>query len=98
MKRKRSTIMKILLLLRRIGLLCKKEQPYVPKLKIQKSVAPSGDSINHKDFMFAKNALLNVNELGKEKKICHYDFRTHSCRCGITLNDLKLDKHCSLKK
>jgi hypothetical protein len=98
MKRKRSTIMQILLLLRRIGLLCKKEQPYVPKLKIQQSISPSGDFINHKDFMFAKNALLHVNELSKDKKLCHYNFRTHTCRCGITLSDLKSDKNCSLKK
>jgi hypothetical protein len=98
MKRKRSVLTHVFLFLRKVGLLCKKQQPYVPKLKIQQSVSPSGDSINHKDFMFAKNALLHVNELGKEKKICHYNFRTHTCRCGITLSDLKNDKNCSLKK
>jgi hypothetical protein len=98
MKRKRSVLTPVFLFLRKVGLLCKKQQPYVPKLKIQQSVSPSGDSINHKDFMFAKNALLHVNELGKEKKICHYNFRTHTCRCGITLSDLKSDKNCSLKK
>ena len=98
MKRKRSVLTHVFLFLRKVGLLCKKQQPYVPKLKIQQSVSPSGDSINHKDFMFAKNALLHVNELGKEKKICHYNFRTHTCRCGITLSDLKSDNNCPLKK
>ena len=98
MKRKKSLLTHVFLFLRKTGLLCKKEQPFVPKLKIQQSVDPSGESIDHKDFMFAKNALLYVTELGKEKKICHYNFRTHTCRCCITLSDLKSDKNCSLKK
>ena len=90
MKRKRTALVYVFLFLRKIGFLCKKEQPYIPKLRIQKSISHEGEPINHKDFMFAKNALLNVNDLGKEKKLCHYDFRTHNCRCGITLNDLKI--------
>jgi hypothetical protein len=98
MTRKRTILTYVFLLLRKVGLLCKKEQPYIPKLKIQKSISYKGETIDHKDFMFAKNALVNVNDMGKERKLCHYDFRTHSCRCGITLDDLKNNKQCSIKK
>ena len=78
MTRKRTILTYVFLLLRKIGLLCKKEQPYIPKLKIQKSISYKGETIDHKDFMFAKNALMNVNDMGKERKLCHYDFRTVS--------------------
>jgi hypothetical protein len=98
MTRKRTLLTYVFLLLRKIGLLCKKEKPYVPKLKIQKSLSHKGETIDHKDFMFAKNALMNINDMGKERKLCHYDFRTHTCRCGITLDDLKNNKQCPIKK
>ena len=94
MKRKRNLKTSFLLILRRIGVLCKKTPQFKPSIRIQHSINPEGDSINHEDFMFAKNTLQGVNNVGKDKKMCNYDFRTHTCRCGVTLEKLKEIKKC----
>lgn len=94
---KRGIKTRIFINLRKIGMLCKKTEPYKPKLKLQKSISYDGKHINHEDFMFAKNSLQGVNQLGKDKKMCHYDFQSHICRCGMTLEKLKLKQKCILK-
>lgn len=88
---------KLLLFLRKIGLLCKKKQPYKPKLKLSKSVNSLGKEINHKDIMFAKNALQGVAKNNKDRRLCYYDYTLHSCRCGLTLDKLKQNENCPLK-
>lgn len=98
MKRKRNITTSFLLLLRKVGMLCKKPTPYKPTIRIQRSVDMDGESINHKDLMFAKNILSGIHSEGKDKKMCHYDFRTHTCRCGITIEKLKQNKNCPLSK
>jgi hypothetical protein len=94
MKRKRNFNTGFLLMLRKIGVLCKKTPPFKPSIKIQHSVNSEGDTINHEDFMFAKNILQGINNVGKNKRMCNYDFRTHTCRCGVTLEKLKEIKKC----
>jgi hypothetical protein len=98
MKRTKSLSSYIFFILRKIGLLCKKNIPTKPlRVKIQKTLNHKGEVISHEDFMFAKNHLPHVHKLNKDKKICHYDFRTHKCRCGIDLVQLKEGKRCSLE-
>jgi len=87
----------LFIFLRKIGVLCAKPKPYKPQIRIQKSVSPDGKTVDHEDLAFAKNAMMGVNKMKKDKKMCHYDYRTHSCRCGITLQDLKEDINCPLK-
>ena len=48
--------------------------------------------------MFAKNHLPHIHKSNKDKKLCHYDFREHTCRCGIDLAQLKEGKRCGLDK
>lgn len=98
MKRKRNIKTSFLLLLRKVGMLCKKPQPFKPQLKIQKSVNAMGEDISHKDLMYAKNVLQGIHPTGKDKKMCHYNFRTHTCRCGMTLEKLKQKENCPLSK
>lgn len=98
MKRKRNLTTHLLRMLRKVGMLCKKPVPQKPKLKIQKSVDADGNDISHDDLMFAKNILYGINNVGKNKKMCHYDFRKHTCRCGMTIEKLKAGEHCSIKK
>ena len=84
--------------LRDLGLLCKKEKPYKPRLKLQKSISPDGETIDHSDFTFAKNALSISHNVGRSKQQCQYNFSTHTCRCGITLDKLKNKQKCSYEK
>jgi len=95
---KRGIKTRILIALRKVGLLCRKEIPYKPKLKISKSLDSSGKPTNHIDFMFAKNALQGVNKPNKARKICHYDYQSHTCRCGIDLQKLIEGNNCPLKQ
>jgi rubrerythrin len=95
---KRGIKTRIFIGLRKLGMLCKKTEPYKPKLKIQKSLTYEGEVTNHKDFMFAKNALQGVNKINKDKKLCHYNFQTHTCRCGITVEKLKNQEQCPIKQ
>lgn len=74
-----------------------KVEEYIPKLRIQKSITPEGKELDHTDLMIAKDALRNSHVIGKETKLCMYDYSKHTCRCGITLNDLKNNKHCPNK-
>lgn len=87
-----------LILFRKLGLLCRKPAPFKPQIRIQKSIAPDGTPIDHEDLAFAKNSLMGINIMGKDKKVCHYDYRTHSCRCGVTIQSLKEGENCPLKK
>jgi hypothetical protein len=97
-RRKRRLSTYIFLSLRKIGLLCKKEQPKKPlKIRVQKTLNHNGEVISHDDFMFAKNHLPHVHKINKDKKLCHYDFREHKCRCGIDLQQLKEGKRCKLE-
>jgi hypothetical protein len=95
---KRGIKTKIFIGLRKLGMLCEKAEPYKPKLKLSKSIDAKGEDINHKDFMFAKNALQGVNKPNKARKMCHYDFQSHTCRCGITLEKLKNQEQCPIKQ
>lgn len=81
-----------------MGLLCKKKQKPKQQLRIQKSINSDGTLIDHEDFILAKKVLPNTTQLGKDKKSCHYDFRTHTCRCGITLDYLKMGSNCPIKQ
>jgi hypothetical protein len=95
MRRKLPTY--IFLILKRFNLLCKRKLSYKPlKLRIQKTLNHKGEVINHEDFMFAKNNLPHIHKINKDKTICHYDFRTHTCRCGISLDLLKKGEKCRL--
>lgn len=77
----------------------KKKQPTTGKsrLRIAKSIGVDGKEINHNDVIIAKSALYGVNKDNKDRKLCHYDFIKHTCRCGITLDDLKAGKGCPIK-
>lgn len=86
------------LFLRKIGLLCSKPEPYKPHIRIQKSISPDGTPIDHENLAFAKNSLMGTNKMKRDRKVCHYDYRTHSCRCGVTIESLKEGEYCPLKK
>jgi hypothetical protein len=95
---KRGIKTRIFIGLRKLGMLCKKTEPYKPKLKLQKSLTYGGEIANHEDFMFAKNALQGINKsFSKDRKQCQYNFQTHICRCGITLEKLKNQEQCLIK-
>jgi hypothetical protein len=94
---KRGVKTKMFSFLRKMGMLCRKENPQNPRLRIKKSIDHNGNTTNHMDFIFAKSALYGVNKYNKDKKLCHYDFQKHSCRCGITLEKLKQNENCPLK-
>ena len=97
MKRTKSLSSYIFFFLRHIGLLSKKPIPSEPlKVRIQKTISYRGEIISHEDFMFAKNHLPHIHKSNKDKKLCHYDFREHTCRCGIDLAQLKEGKRCGL--
>lgn len=97
MKRKRGFSTYLYLFMRKIGLLSHKKYPNEKlTIKIQKSVYFDGSEINHDDFMLAKNLLPKNYKGGKNKKTCQYDFRSHTCRCGINLQELKNGKKCSI--
>lgn len=98
MKRKRNITTHFLRLLRKLGMLCKKPQPFKPQIRIQKSVNAEGQEMDHNDLMLAKNKLHGLNHVGKDKKMCQYDFRTHSCRCGMNIEKLKEGENCHLNK
>lgn len=98
MKRKRNITTHFLRMLRKVGLLCKKPAPYKPKLRIQKSVDVDGTVISHDDLILAKTTLHGVTGTGKDKKMCHYDYRTHSCRCGMTIEKMKAGEICGIKR
>ena len=77
----------------------KKKKPTVGKsrLRIAKSIGVDGKEIDHNDIIIAKSALYGVNKDNKDRKLCHYDFIKHTCRCGITLDALKEGKGCPIK-
>jgi hypothetical protein len=85
-------------LLRSLGLLCKKTKPFQPTIRISKSINADGNKTDHIAFMEAKNLLYGANSLGKNKKMCYYDFQTHTCRCGMNLEKLRAEKKCGNKK
>lgn len=68
------------------------------RLRIAKSIDASGNQIDHNDIIIAKSALYGVNKDNKDRKLCHYDFIKHTCRCGITITDLKEGKGCPIKE
>lgn len=96
MRRSFSTY--IFLILRRLGLLKNKKYPKEKlTIKVQKTLNHNGEVISHDDFMFAKNHLPHVHKMNKDRKLCHYDFREHKCRCGVDLQQLREGKKCKLE-
>jgi len=95
MKKKLTLFTYVLLIFKKIGLIYKKNKPEKPlKIRIQKTLNHKGEVISHEDFMFAKNNLPHIHKINKDKKICHYDFRKHTCRCGINIDLLKKGEKC----
>lgn len=98
MKRTKSLSTCIFFILKKMGLLCQKNIPSKPlEIRVQKTINYTGEIISHEDFMFAKNHLPHIHNLNRDKKLCHYDFREHTCRCGIDLTQLKEGKRCGLE-
>ena len=97
-RRKRGLSTYLCILLRRLGILFNKPKPMKASvLKIQKSISPSGEILNHEDYAFAINHLPHKYITDRDKKSCQYDLRTHTCRCGIKLLDLRENKKCPLQ-
>lgn len=97
MKKKSTLVTFIFLKLKKFGLLCKKNKEEKKlKIRIQKTLNHKGEIISHEDFMFAKNNLPHIHKINKDKKICHYDFRKHTCRCGINIDLLRRGEKCRI--
>lgn len=70
----------ILLLLRKIGLLCRKPKPPKPGLRIASTVYPK-DSIPIVKWM-ADDYLQRKKD---SYKLCKFDVETRTCGCGVSL-------------
>jgi hypothetical protein len=51
------------------------------------------------DKKFCCNGCKTVYEIFSQNDLtCYYDFQTHTCRCGMNLEKLRVEKKCGNKK
>ena len=79
MKRKRNLKTKLFLQLRKWGMICRKPQPYIHRLRIAKTVLPDGtpSSIEAEEYVFLQNKKLSMPK-------CGFDIDNKTCDCGIS--------------
>ena len=82
MKRKRNLQTTLLLQLRKLGMICRKLQPYTHRLRIAKTVFPEGtpSSIEAEEYVFLQNKKLSMPK-------CGFDIDTKTCGCGISFQE-----------
>ena len=79
--KKRSVKTKLLIQLRRLGVLCRKPKPHKYELKISHTIAPEGDTSPLKSarFVFLQNKIATI-------KGCEFDANKETCKCGVDIN------------
>jgi len=76
MKRSRNFKTSMLLLLRKLGMLCKKPQP-VKRLRISRTVCPDRNT----DIQSQQHVWVETKKTTRQS--CKFDSTTMSCVCGI---------------
>jgi len=76
MKRSRNFTTHTLLLLRKLGMLCKKPQP-IKRLRISRTVWPDRDS----DIDSQRHVWVETKKTTRQS--CKFDLTTASCVCGV---------------
>lgn len=80
--KKRSVKTKLLLMLRKIGWLCRKPRPHKYELKISHTIPPEGDvsPTQAARFVFLQNKIATI-------KGCEFDADTETCECGANVEE-----------
>ena len=96
-----------MLMLRRWGMLCKKEQPRVKKLRLHKSLLADGTEIYHDTPILKSELPKNQRSIDSEvyswvewkkgyNRACKFDAATKSCVCGKNLEQFAVTEICKL--
>ena len=79
--RKRSVKTKLLIQLRKIGMLCRKQKPHKYELKLSHTIMPEGDNspLQSSRFVFLQNKVSSI-------KGCNFNPETEDCICGVDVD------------
>jgi hypothetical protein len=105
MSKKKYIKGKLMLLLRRWGMLCKKTQPKSRVLRIKQSLMPDGTVLNYTEPILAEDLPTNTSSINSEvhiwvewkkgyNKDCKFDAATNSCVCGKTVEQFSKTQTC----
>lgn len=92
MKRKRNLQTRIFLLMRRLGMLCKKPRPSKPVIRIQSTVHAheTADVTGVARFVFLQNKLTT-------RPGCKFDPVIEKCECGRSVDEFLKETKCNAK-
>lgn len=98
---------RLMLMLRRWGMLCKKEQPRVKKLRLHKSLLADGTEIYHNTPILKTDLPINNRSIDSEvhswvewkkgyNSACKFNATTKSCVCGKNLEQFATTEICKI--
>lgn len=105
MSKKRYIKGKLMLMLRRWGMLCKKAQPKSRVLRIKQSLMPDGTVHNYTEPILAEDLPTNTRSIDSEVHVwvewkkgynskCKFNAATNSCVCGKNMDQFLKTQTC----